>query len=198
MNMVQAMKIDVTFVHDIEGTRLENHVVEKMDIVHLTACNADKRRDIGPQVQLGMHFDCAFVSAMLCPGKQRQAQIDDCGIQSIYRAFEIHAQGLIGVKPAGLVDENHSNVAIDSPVAYFVGLGQSVAGDSRLHASVIELGTDSSQASFDVTQTLSSCHLSKGHTIELIETGKRSDAMIASVASDAGIETPSRKEVHEL
>ena len=48
MNMVQAMKIDVSFVHDTEGASLENHVVEKMDIVHLTACNTDKRRNIGP------------------------------------------------------------------------------------------------------------------------------------------------------
>ena len=145
-----------------------------------------------------MHLDGAFVPTVLCPGKQRQAQVDDGGIQSVDRTFEIHAQGLAGVEHAGLVDENQSNVAIDSPVAHFVGLGQSVARDSRLHASVIELGTHSSQTGFDIAQTLSSCELGKGHAIELIETGKRSDAMIASILIDVRIESPPRKEVHEL
>ncbi len=198
MNIVQAMKIEVAFIHDIEGAGLEDHVIEKMDIVHLTACNADKRRDIGPQVQLGMHLDGAFVSAMLCPRKQRQAQIDDCGIQSVDRAFEIPGQGLTGVKRAGLIDQNQSDVAIDFPVAYFVGFGQSVARDSRLHTGVIELGPYGAQTSFDIAQTLSTRKLRESHTIKLIETGKRSDAMIAAISIDAQFETPPRKEVHEL
>jgi len=192
------MKIEVAFVHDIEGAGLEDHVIEKMDIVHLTACNADKRRDIGPQVQLGMHLDGAFVTAMLCPGKERQAQIDDSGIQSVDRAFEIPGQGLMGVKRAGLIDQNQSDVAIDFPVAYFVGFGQSVARDSRLHTGVIELGPYGAQTSFDIAQTLSTRKLRESHTIKLIETGKRSDAMVAAISIDARFETPPRKEVHEL
>ena len=198
MNMIQAMKIDVAFVHDIEGPGLENHVVEKMDIVHLTACNADKRRDIGPQVQLGMHLDGTFVPAMLCPGKQRQAQIDDGGIQSVDRSFEIHGQRLTGVKSTCLVDQNQSDVAINFPVAQFVGFGQGVARDSRLHAGVIELGSHGSQTDFDIAQTLSASKLRESHAIKLIETGKHSDAMVAVISIDARLEAPPRKEVHEL
>ncbi len=198
MKPVEPTKIDVALVHDVEATGLENHVVEKMDIVHLTACNADKRRDIGPQVQLGMHLDSTFVTAMLCPGKERQAQIDDGGIQSVNRAFEIPGQGLTGVKCAGLVDQNQGNVAIDFPVARFVGLGQSVARHSHLHSGMIEFGPNGAQTDFDIAQTFSASKLSKGHTIKLVQTGKRSDAMVAEISIDVRFETPSRKEIHEL
>ena len=198
MKLVQATKIDVAFVHDIEGAGLETHMVEKMDIVHLTACNADKRRNIGSQVQLGMHLDSVFVSAMLRPGKQRQAQIDDGGIQGVNRSFEIHGQGLMGVKGAGLTDQKQGDVAIDFLVAQFVGLGQGVARHSCLHSGMIEFGPDGPQTGFDIAQTLSPGELSKGHAIKLIETGKRADAMVALISIDAGLESPPRKEIHDL
>ena len=198
MKPVESTKIDVALVHDVEATGLETHVVEKMDIVHLAACNADKRRDIGPQVQLGMHLDSAFVAAMLCPGKQRQAQIDNGGIQGVDRAFEIHGQGLTGVKRASLVDQNQGNVAIDFPVARFVGLGQSVARHSHLHSGMIEFGPNGAQADFDIAQTFSTSKLREGHAIKLVQTCKSSDAMVASISIDARFETPSGKEIHEL
>ena len=83
MNVVQPPKIDESFVHDIEGPGLEQHMIEKMHIVLLTACNADKHRNIASQIELRMHFDGTFVAAMLSPREQRQAQIDDGGIQRI-------------------------------------------------------------------------------------------------------------------
>ena len=69
MNMIQKLKIGVSFVHDIESPGLEHHVIEKMHIVRLAACNADKRRNIASQIQLCMHLDGAFVLSMLSPGK---------------------------------------------------------------------------------------------------------------------------------
>ena len=76
MNVVQTLEIDVAFVHNIEGPGLEYHMVEKVHIVRLTACNADKRRNVASQVELRMDFDRTFVLAMLCPRKQCQGQID--------------------------------------------------------------------------------------------------------------------------
>ena len=50
MNMVQALKIGIAFVHDVEGARFEHDLVEKVNIVYLTACNAYKRRNIASQI----------------------------------------------------------------------------------------------------------------------------------------------------
>ena len=78
MKMKQTTKIGVAFVHDIEGVGLENDIVEKVDIMHLTARNADKRGNIGSQVQLGMHLDGAFASAMLRPPWYRSTNELNC------------------------------------------------------------------------------------------------------------------------
>ena len=185
MKPVEPTKIDVALVHDVEAAGLENHVVEKMDIVHLTACNAYKRRDIGSQVQLGVDLDGTFVSAMLGPGKQRQTQIDDGGIQSVNRSLEIHGQGLLGVKSTSLIDQNQGDISIDFPVACFVGPGQGVAGYTGLEPGMIEFWSESSQAGFDISQRLSGSKLSEGHAVELIETGELSDAMISAISIDA-------------
>ena len=182
MKPVEPTKIDVAFVHDVEAAGLENHVVEEMDIVHLTACNADKRRNIGSQVQLGMHLDGAFVTTMLGPGKQRQTQIDDGGIQGVNCTLEIHGQGLMGVKCAGMIDQNQGNISIDSPVAYFVGLGQGIAQYAGLQTGMIQLGAQGPQTGFDIAETFSAGELSEGHAVELIETGKPAGAMIAAIA----------------
>jgi len=154
MNVVETLEIDVSFVHDIEGPGLENHMVEKMYIVLLAACNADKRGNIASQVELSMHLDGAFVAAMLSPRKQRKAQIDDRGIQRVDRSFEIRCQRLTGIKCAGLVDQNQGDVAIDFPVAQFVGFGQSVSRYPCFHTGVIKFASGGSQTSFDVAQRL--------------------------------------------
>ena len=77
MKPVEPTKIDVALVHDVEGSGLENHMVEQVNIVCLTACNTDKRWNIASQVQLRMDFDGTFVLAMLSPWKQGQGQVDD-------------------------------------------------------------------------------------------------------------------------
>ena len=185
MKPIEPKEIDVTFVHDIEGPGLEKHVVQKMDIVHLTARNAYKRWDTGSQVQLGMNLDGTLVTTVLSPGKQRQTQIDDGGIQGVNRSLEIHGQGLMGVKSTGLVDENQGDVSIDFPVACFVGLGQRVAGYACLESGMIEFWSEGSQAGFDISERLSGGELSEGHAVELIETEELSDAMVSAIATDA-------------
>ena len=137
-----------------------------------------------------MYFDGAFASAMLSPRKQRKAQIDHCGIESINCSLEIHRQRLMGIKHTGPIDQNHGDIAIDLPVALFVGLGQGGTRDFCLHACVIKLGANSTKACLDVAQTLATGQLSKTHAIKLIETGKGSDAMIALIAIDARFEVP--------
>ena len=185
MKPVEPKKIDVAFVHDVEAARLENHLVQKMDIVHLTACNAYKGRDIGSEVQLGVDLDGTLVTTMLSPGKQRQTQIDDGGIQSVNRSLEIHGQGLMSVKSAGLIDENQGDISIDFPVACFVGSGQGVAGYAGLEPGMIEFWAQGSQTGFDIAEGLSGGELGEGHAVELIETGEFSDAMVSAIAIDA-------------
>lgn len=136
-----------------------------MNLVLLTACNADKSGNIASQVQLRVHPYGTFSAAMPSPGKQRQAKIDYGGIECVNRAFEIHAERLMCIQHTSLADQDQPDVAIDSPVAKFVGFGECVARDSGFHAGVIKFGTDGSQAGFDVAKTLAAGQLSEGHAV---------------------------------
>jgi hypothetical protein len=198
MDVVKTSKIDVAFVHDIKGAGFEKDMIEKMDIVRLPACNAYKRGNLRMQVELRMDLDGAFVPAMLSPGKQGQAQIDDSGIQGVNRPLEIHPQRFLGVQLTRLLDQNQTHVAIDAPVALFVGLGQRVARDSCLDAGMIELWPDRPQTNFDVAQRLSAGQLGKSHAVKVIETSERFHPMIAAISIDASFETPQRKKIHDL
>ena len=43
LDAVQPRKVQVAAIHDVNGTRLQNQVVEDIDIVDFSVCNADKR-----------------------------------------------------------------------------------------------------------------------------------------------------------
>ena len=64
---IQSLKIDVAAVHHIEGTRLEDEVIEDADVVGLAIGDANKRGDVPLQVEEGMEFDGALVLAEVGP-----------------------------------------------------------------------------------------------------------------------------------
>jgi hypothetical protein len=81
---VKTFKIHVAAVHDVEGPRFRQNLVEDVDIMHFAAGNADERGNVAVQVEQRMHLDRAFVLAESGPRKQRKAQVDG-GRVSAYR-----------------------------------------------------------------------------------------------------------------
>ncbi len=73
---IQAAEIYVATVHDIEGARFQNQLVEDVDIVDFPLCDADKTRYIAAQVYQRVQFDGGLVFAKSRPGKQRKTKID--------------------------------------------------------------------------------------------------------------------------
>jgi hypothetical protein len=195
---MQATEIDVAFVHHVEGARLDRQMVEDRHIVRFPVSYADKTGDVAPQVDERMELDGSLAATESRPGKQRQAQVDRCGVQRIGRVLQRHGEAVLGVQRPGTTDEHLGEVGPDAPVAVLVGVGQSASRYLATKASVIELGPESPQASLDVPQALAIRQLREGHRKELIATRELAHASIAAVSPHARVEFVPWEEFHHL
>ncbi len=80
----------------------------------------------------GVPLDGGFGRAKRRPREDRETQIDGAGIQSIDRVVEIDSEGFRSVEATGDCDQGLSEVCVDTPVATFVGIGQSTARNPAL------------------------------------------------------------------
>src|SRR5208283_157262 len=168
IDSVKPGEIEIAPIHEIEGTRFQEEIVENIDIVNFAMGNKDNGRNISMQIQKRVQFDSAFVFAELGPWKERQAEIDGGGIQSINRLIQVHAKRIVHIKGSGAGDQNLCEVGINSPIPNLVGMGQGIARDFAADTHVVESRLIRPKTGFDISQALSIGELGKGHAKELI------------------------------
>lgn len=198
VDAVQSSKIQISSVHDIEGTGFVHELVEKIYVVDAAGCDNKHRRDVALQAQQGMQFDPGLASPEGGPGKKRQAQVDGGGVQRVGSLLQFGRQRLVSVESCSLLDENLSKIAEDAPIARFVGIGQSAAGSRFANATVIEFGTQSVQARFDIAQTLAPGQLGKGYDHELLVGGQFADPKVAAIPLNTLVEFVFGQAVQQL
>ena len=71
-------------------------------------------------------------------GSRRKAKVDRAGIEGINGFFQIYPEIFLGIKSAGLSNQDVGEVAIDAPVADLIGVGQGIARDLSTKAHVIK------------------------------------------------------------
>ena len=195
---IQAAEIYVAAVHDIECSRLQNQLVEDIDVMRFSIRDADKTRDISTQVYQCVQFDGGLVFAKSRPGKQRKTKIDGGGIEGVCRLFQIDSEAFPGIQFSGDADQNLGEVGIDTPVSFLVCIGKSASRDFASNASMIKFGFLCTQTCFDISEAFPVCDLREGHAKELIETRESPGLVIASISSDAIVEISFGQEVHQL
>jgi len=191
-------KVDVGLVHDVEAARFQRKLIQNIDVVDLPGRDNQKAGNIAAQVDQGMDFDRAFSLTKSCPREQREAEIDGGRIESVDGLFEVHSKVFVAIESSRLGNEKLRDVGPDSPVPSFVGFGQSVASNGATESRMVELGLESSQASFDVAEAFPEGQLSEGQAHELVSTGEATDSIVALVVRDAFVELVSGKELQYL
>ena len=101
MEAIQATKVDISSIHDIESSRFDEQLIEDSDIVNGSFGNADETRDIASQVHQGMQFDRSLAFAKVCPRKEGETKVDGCGIQDVSGLFEFQTEVFVGVEVLG-------------------------------------------------------------------------------------------------
>ena len=194
---VKPCEIEVASVKNIDASRLDGDLVEKVDIVDRPLRNPDKNRDGAGEVDLRVHFDRRFGAAKTSPGKHRQAQIDSRGIDGINHLFEVQTVGVFGIEPSSLANEHLTQGFVNPPVPMLVRIGEVRSCNVAAKAHSVSVST-TTQAGFDVAQALAESNLSESHREKLIAGGHALARSWHPVQRHAAIELLSVNEIGDL
>ena len=195
----ESLEVHVATVHDVESSRLGQQNIEDVDIVQLAVGDMDEGGDVASQIQQGMELDGRLGGAKVRPRKDRQAQVDGGGVESVDRIVEIKSQFLVGMEGTGDTDQGLGEIGVDAPVAVFVGFGQSIASHALgTQTHVIQLALMCTQTDFDPAQTLAVGQLGEGHDQVLVEAAKPLHITLALIAGNTPAEAMHGKVIHDL
>jgi hypothetical protein len=90
------------------------------------------------------------VAAELGPGEERQAEIDRGGVEGIGGRLQFETQIRMSIKWSCYLNHTLSEIAVDAPIAFLVGVGQGGTFDGPTEAGVIKLATLRRQTNFDI------------------------------------------------
>jgi hypothetical protein len=164
---VQAGEINITAVHDVDGTGLGEQHVQRMNVVQLAVGYVDEARDIAAQIKQRVHFHGSFRRTEVRPGEHRQAQIDGRRVQCVDSTRQLHTQTVASIEAPGLRNQPLGKRSIDPPVTGFVGIGQRGTTNRLAKAHVVELGGLRRQTRLYVAQALPVRQLGECHHPEL-------------------------------
>ena len=195
---IEASKIDVSTVHNVESGWFEDQLIQEGDIVNFPMSDADHARNRTSQIHLGMKFDGALLFPKRGPRKKGQTEVDRGGIQSVSRLGDLQPEVLVYIQLSGHSDQHMSKVGVDAPIPFFVRIGQRASRNFAPDPCVIKLGPHGPQAYFDVAKTFPISQLSEGHAKELIETRKTSNVVLPLIPVNTFVEFVFRKKAHQL
>src|SRR5208337_3144986 len=195
---IEALEVEEATIHDVEGARLGQQLVEDVDLVHLTITNVNESGDVAAQIEQRMQLDCCLGCAEHRPRKNRQTQIDRRGVERVDGFLQIDTEGLLRIQRSGDADQALGKIGIDAPVAHSIGIGQRITSHRRTNPKMIELGTLRAQTYFDVSKALPKGQLSERHAQELIQAREGLHLERPSIAGDATTEGGQRKMLHQL
>ena len=178
--------------------RFRQQQIESMNIVQLAVRDVDEARDVTTQIEQGVHLHSRLRGTKARPWKQRQAQVDGGGVQSVDRVSQLQVQAVTGIKLPRLGNQPLGKLCVDTPIARLVGIGQCRSPHLLAKAHVVELRGLSRQADLNIAQTLPIGQLRKRHRAVLLGTAQRSHTYVAIVACDNPREGRPRQKIHEL
>jgi hypothetical protein len=158
----------------------------------------DEARDVAAQIEQRVHLHRRLGGAKVRPWKQRQAQVDGGGVQSIDRVAQLQAQAFVGVKLSRLGNQPVGELRVNAPIARLVGIGQRRSPDGLAKAQVVEFRGLSRQTDFDIAQALSVGQLRERHRSVLLSTAQRSHPIVAAITRNNPRKGAPRHEIHEL
>jgi len=195
---MQSCEIHIAAIHHVERPGFRNQLIEDVHVVELPVADVNEAGDVAAQVQQRVHFHRGLGRAKRRPWKQRQRQIDRCGVQRVGGVRQIDPEGLLGIQLASNTDQTLSEVGVDAPIARGVRIGEGVARDPSPDTHVVEPLGLRAQACLDVAQTLAKIQLRERHAQVLIHAREALDLVIATVPRHTALEHHRRQVIHQL
>lgn len=167
IDTMKPTKIDVSTIHYINASGLEENLVQDVHVVDTAFCNAYEYWDGAAQIHQGVQLDGRLGLPEGGPGKHRKAKIDGGGIESVNHLVDVQSVAFAGIQTPRLADEDLSQIPINAPIPVLVRVSQIGSGDVAPDSHRIQVAA-AAKTGFDVPKTFPVCHLRKCHTQELV------------------------------
>ena len=123
----------------------------------------DEGRYVAAQIQQRVELDGGLGALERRPGEDREAEIDGRGVEGVNGVVEFDAEPVLGIERACDGDQRLSEIGMDAPVAFLVGVGQCIPGNIPPDAHVVELALLGAQAGLDIAQAFAIGELRERH-----------------------------------
>ena len=164
----QPSEIDVSTVHYVECSSLENDPIQSVDIVDPPLGDRHELGNGASQVDHCVELDRRLPLSEASPGKEVHAQAYRGRVDGVDDLVDCRYVSVRRVQPPRLADEHLSELEIDPPVAMLVGVGEIGSGHLAADAHRVEQAGLGAKARFDVPQTLWESQLGEDHAQKLI------------------------------
>ena len=164
----KSCEVDVSTVHYVEGTGLEDYPIQSIDIVNLPLCDGDESRNRTPQVDHGMELDRRFLPSEPSPREEVHTQVYCRSVDCVNDLVDFCYVAVVTIQLAGLANENLRELEEDPPIPVLVGIGDIGSGDISSDSHGVKQPGLRCQARFDVPQTFSKRELRKDHAKQLV------------------------------
>ena len=104
MKSVEATKVDISAIENVERSYLVVELIENVDVVNFASRDNDYGGKVASQVEQRVQFDSGLVTAKLGPREEREAQIDGGGVQCISLLFQFDCQRVRRSKESALAE----------------------------------------------------------------------------------------------
>lgn len=195
---VEPFEIQVPPVDKIEGTGLEDKLVQNVHVVDRSVRNAHKRWDRTPDVEEGMHFHGSLGFPEAGPREKAQAEVYCRRVESVDRILQFHPELLVRIKSSCFCNEELGELRIYPPVSALVGICERAPLHRAPYSHMVELSPCCVEAGLDIPEALPVGQLGKRHAIVLIEAAETPDTSIPFVLVDALLKLIEREEFHDL
>ena len=194
--LMEFLKRDIAFVHQVEGPGFNRDLIHHHGIVDLAGRKQHEGGDRASQVHQRMHLERSLAVMELCPRAQLQTEIDRAAIERIYHLLKTNPQLFILVKRGSFLNQSHRKVLIDTPILLLVGLHKCGSGH-HLDTRPVEVSAEV-KCSLNVSQTSPVGELGKAHHHELVTAIELDRVTVAFVAVDTLLELIFVDERHNL
>ena len=150
---VEPFEVQVSAVHDVEGSRFWNQDVKDIDVMKRSIGDFNERGNVAAEIQERMHFNGGFMLTEGRPGKEGKAKVDGRGIQGVGGFFQFNAEVFIGVKGSRLGNQDLAEVSVHPPVPFFVCLGKGAPRYPASDTKMIELLPAGTETGLNISET---------------------------------------------
>ena len=139
LEAAKTFEIQIGASHNVDGAGLGEWFVAGVNLVDLRGIHVDGSQNVALQIEQCTHLHRGLLGSVARQWEQGKTQIDGAAIEGVDGLLHIHAEVLVGVKPARRGDHPLRRSGVNPKVAGFDGTGGRAAPDVTANAEMTKV-----------------------------------------------------------